>query len=48
MKEITQEQLKEMNGGGLTAFWVALGIAAVITLIAGIIDGYTRPLSCND
>lgn len=48
MKGIEEEQLKEINGGGANPIWIAFGIGVVITLVAGIIDGYTRPLSCNN
>ena len=46
MKEMDNQALKEMKGGGIT-----LGGAAIITLgvvfIIGVIDGFVRPLKCN-
>lgn len=47
MKKIDNEELNEIYGGGAVG-WITLGIIGIVTLISGIIDGLTRPLSCND
>ena len=46
MKIITEQELKQINGGGFH-FGIASLIAAGITFIIGVIDGYIRPLACN-
>ena len=43
---LTKNEMLEVIGGGFN--WTVVGIiAAGLTLIAGIIDGYLRPLKCN-
>ncbi|MCI8467714.1 MAG: hypothetical protein HFI08_05990 [Bacilli bacterium] len=44
---LKKEELIEIYGGGGSGLLV-LGIIALITLVAGIIDGFTRPLKCNE
>ena len=44
MKELNEKELRKINGGG---FGLGLLIGAGITLLAGIIDGFVRPLKCN-
>lgn len=46
MKELNKKELMRVNGGGF-GFGFGLLIGAGITLIAGIIDGFVRPLKCN-
>ena len=46
MKNLTNEELKEINGGGIS-FGILAGIAAGISFIIGVIDGLIRPLKCN-
>lgn len=46
MIKLTNEELKNINGGGINIGLIA-GIAAGITFIVGIIDGIIRPLKCN-
>lgn len=46
MQELTQQQLKEIRGGGISLGALAL-IGAGIVFIIGIVDGYLRPLSCR-
>lgn len=49
MAEITYEELINISGGGKKGIWTAVGVVLSVlgTLIAGIIDGYLRPLKCN-
>ena len=43
---IDDEELKTINGGNK---YIVVGIAiGFISFIVGLIDGYIRPLSCND
>jgi len=46
MKVLNKEEMLKVNGGGISA-WAILGIGAAIVFIAGVIDGFVRPLSCN-
>ncbi len=42
---IEEAKLHNINGG--FSIGILAGIGAIITLIAGIFDGYMRPLKCN-
>jgi len=43
---LTKEEMLLITGGGIN--WTLLGLLATgVTLLAGIIDGYLRPLKCN-
>ena len=46
MKVLNKEEMIKVNGGGVSA-WAIFGIGAAIVFIAGIIDGFVRPLKCN-
>lgn len=46
MKELTVENMKEINGGGITV-WGVIGIAVGVIFVIGVIDGFVRPLKCN-
>jgi hypothetical protein len=46
MKEITNEELKQLTGGGISV-WGGIGIGALITFLVGVVDGFVRPLKCN-
>lgn len=46
MKELNKEELLNINGGGFH-FGIGIGIAAGITFLIGLIDGYVRPLVCR-
>lgn len=46
MKEMNQNELKQINGGGINfGIWAAIG--AGITFLIGLVDGYIRPMACN-
>lgn len=47
IKEITEKELKQLNGGGLSLLGLTGIISGAIFLI-GVIDGYVRPLRCNE
>lgn len=47
MREIEERELEKVRGGG-TSPWIGLGIGALVIFIIGVIDGYTRPLPCNE
>lgn len=45
MKELNSSELSSINGGNHLA--IGLAIIAGVTFIIGVIDGYVRPLRCN-
>jgi len=47
MKTINEKELEQVQGGGVS-WGLFAGIAAAITFIVGIIDGYTNPTKCNN
>lgn len=49
MVEVTNDELKLIVGGSKAGKWGAIGviIGIIATFISGVIDGYLRPLSCN-
>ncbi len=46
MKNIEKEELKNITGGGLSVMGF-FGIGSLITFLAGVVDGFARPLKCN-
>ncbi len=46
MNKLSEVELKQINGGG---FHIGLGmaLAAGLSFIIGVLDGYVRPLSCR-
>ncbi len=44
--ELKEEEMLKVNGGGTLEAVVTIG--GVITLILGIISGYTNPSRCNN
>jgi hypothetical protein len=47
MEKINKEELKQLDGGGLSLLGVA-GIVAGAVFLIGVIDGYVRPKKCNE
>lgn len=45
--KLHNDELQKIYGGASPGILI-LGIIGLATLIAGIIDGYTRPLSCHE
>lgn len=45
MTKIKEEELKRINGG--ISGWAVIGICALVTFLAGVVDGIARPLKCN-
>lgn len=45
MKKLTNEELLNINGG--ISIGSALITAGIVVFLIGVIDGFTRPLSCN-
>ena len=46
MKELSKDEMMSINAGGLSASAIA-AIAAGLSFIIGIIDGYTRQFKCR-
>jgi len=46
MKEIENEQLKDIKGGGIGL--ILIGFSVLLVLVAGILDGITRPVKCDE
>ena len=46
MVELETRELKEINGGA-SKLTIGVIIGLVGTLLAGILDGFIRPLKCN-
>ena len=44
MKELSNEELKQIHGGGAG---IVLLIGAGVVFLIGVIDGYVRPLACR-
>ena len=44
--KLSKEELQNIYGGG--AGLILIGIGALCVFIAGIIDGFVRPLKCNE
>lgn len=47
MLNLENEELENVKGGGLT-LWGAVGIVTGVIFVIGVIDGFVRPLSCNN
>lgn len=46
MKKLNDNEMKEINGGGINiGMWI--GIGAGISFLIGLVDGLIRPLKCN-
>lgn len=47
MKTLDIQKMQTIDGGGIK--WALLGgIAAIVTFLAGLFDGYTNPSKCNN
>ena len=46
MKEISKEELQDINGG--FSLLAAAGIIAAGVFLVGVVDGYVRPKKCNE
>ena len=46
-EELTNYELKKINGGAVHWGFVVAGIGAGIAFLIGVIDGYLRPYACR-
>ena len=47
MNKLSNEQMKKISGGGINAGAIAL-IAGGISMLIGVLDGFLRPMGCNE
>ena len=47
MEKLDDKDLCNIKGGFTMTPWIALGIAAVVIFISGILEGITNPNKCN-
>lgn len=47
MKTLTNEEMKKIDGGASSLLIVSV-VAGLITLVTGILDGYSKPKKCNN
>ncbi len=45
MQKLNNQELERITGGSST--WVALGIAAAVVFLAGVIEGIVHPKPCS-
>jgi len=46
MRKLTNNELQNIDGGGIS-FGIGLLIGAAVVFLAGVTDGYVRPLACR-
>lgn len=46
MKELDKKTMMKLSGGGISG-WTLFGIGSFFSFLAGVIDGFTRPLKCH-
>ena len=47
MKKLDEKQMKEISAGGLSIAAIFGLVAAGISFLGGLLDGYTRPFKCR-
>ena len=47
MKKLSEEEMKNINAGGLAVAGIIALVAAGISFLGGLFDGYTRPYRCR-
>lgn len=47
MKKMEEQELKQVEGGGLSALGIA-GLIALGAFLVGVFDGIARPLGCQE
>lgn len=46
MQKLKTNELKNIKAGAVSG-WLVAGIAAGITFLIGVLDGYVRPFNCR-
>ena len=47
MKELNENEMKKISAGGIGVAGIIALIAAGISFLGGLLDGYTRPYKCR-
>lgn len=47
MKKLTNTQMKQVKAGALSAAAIWAIVAAGLSFLGGVLDGYTRPFKCR-
>ena len=47
MKKLNEKQMKQIKAGALSAAAIWAIVAAGVSFLGGILDGYTRPFKCR-
>lgn len=47
MKLLNEEELTKISASGGIGVAIAIGIAAAVVFVVGIIDGFVNPNACN-
>lgn len=47
LNRIDDKELTKIKGGFAMNAWIAIGIAAVVVFVSGIIEGISNPDRCN-
>lgn len=47
MKQLTKKEMKQIRAGALSAAAIWAIVAAGLSFLGGILDGYTRPFRCR-
>lgn len=47
MKKLNQKQMKQIKAGSISAAAIWAIVAAGLSFIGGVLDGYTRPFKCR-
>lgn len=47
MKKLDEKQMKQIKAGGLSAAAIWAIVAAGLSFLGGVLDGYTRPFKCR-
>ena len=47
MKKLTNQEMKQVKAGALSAAAIWAIVAAGLSFIGGVLDGYTRPFRCR-
>ena len=48
MQKLNVSEMKNIKGGGVSGVIAAIfGVGSFLAFLAGVLDGYTRPIRCN-
>ena len=47
MKKLNEKEMKQIKAGALSAAGIWAIVAAGVSFLGGLLDGYTRPFKCR-